>query len=139
MSKKTGLVLEGGAMRGMFTAGVIDVLMENGVDFPAMVGVSAGAAFGCNYKSRQPGRVIRYNKRFCQDKRYCSIQSLLKTGDLYGAEFCYRTIPEELDVFDKKTFEERMRTAIFGCARPLRCRWCQDPSRWMATPCSTAA
>ena len=93
-------------MRGMFTAGVIDVLMENGVDFPAMVGVSAGAAFGCNYKSRQPGRVIRYNKRFCQDKRYCSIQSLLKTGDLYGAEFCYRTIPEELDVFDKKTFEE---------------------------------
>lgn len=106
MSKKTGLVLEGGAMRGMFTAGVIDVLMENGVDFPAMVGVSAGAAFGCNYKSRQPGRVIRYNKRFCQDKRYCSIQSLLKTGDLYGAEFCYRTIPEELDVFDKKTFEE---------------------------------
>ena len=106
MSKRTGLVLEGGAMRGMFTAGVIDVLMENGVDFPAMVGVSAGAAFGCNFKSRQPGRVIRYNKRFCQDKRYCSFWSLLKTGDLYGAEFCYHTIPEELDVFDKKTFEE---------------------------------
>ncbi|WP_405342487.1 patatin family protein [Ruminococcus sp.] len=106
MSKKTGLVLEGGAMRGMFTAGVIDVFMENDIDFPAMVGVSAGAAFGCNYKSRQPGRVIRYNKRFCQDKRYCSVWSLLKTGDQYGAEFCYRTIPEELDVFDKKTFEE---------------------------------
>lgn len=106
MSKGIGLVLEGGAMRGMFTAGVIDVLMENGVDFPAMVGVSAGAAFGCNYKSRQPGRVIRYNKRFCRDSRYCSVWSLLKTGDLYGAEFCYRTIPEELDVFDKQTFAE---------------------------------
>lgn len=106
MSMGTGLVLEGGAMRGMFTAGVIDVFMENGIDFPAMVGVSAGAAFGCNFKSRQPGRVIRYNKRFCRDSRFCSIQSLLMTGDLYGAEFCYRTIPEELDIFDKQTFEE---------------------------------
>ncbi len=71
-----------------------------------MVGVSAGAAFGCNFKSRQPGRVIRYNKRFCRDSRFCSIQSLLMTGDLYGAEFCYRTIPEELDIFDRQTFEE---------------------------------
>lgn len=106
MSKGIGLVLEGGAMRGMFTAGVTDVLMENDIDFPAMVGVSAGAAFGCNYKSRQPGRVIRYNKRFCRDSRYCSVWSLLKTGDLYGAEFCYRTIPEELDVFDKQTFAD---------------------------------
>ncbi|HBE15600.1 MAG TPA: patatin family protein [Ruminococcaceae bacterium] len=106
MSKGTGLVLEGGAMRGMFTAGVTDVLMEKDIDFPAMVGVSAGAAFGCNYKSRQPGRVIRYNKRFCRDSRYCSVWSLLKTGDLYGAEFCYRTIPEELDVFDKQTFAD---------------------------------
>ena len=67
---KTGLVLEGGAMRGMFTAGVMDVLMENGVDFDGVIGVSAGAAFGCNYKSKQIGRVIRYNTRFCADKRY---------------------------------------------------------------------
>ncbi len=64
-NKNIGLVLEGGAMRGLFTAGVIDVLMENGVEFPAFVGVSAGAAFGCNYKSRQIGRALRYNKRFC--------------------------------------------------------------------------
>ena len=101
-----GLVLEGGAMRGLFTAGVMDVLMEHGAEFDAIVGVSAGAAFGCNFKSRQPGRVIRYNKRFCRDSRFCSVWSLLKTGDLYGAEFCYRTIPEELDVFDNKTFAE---------------------------------
>ena len=60
MAQKTGLVMEGGAMRGMFTAGVTDVLMENGVEFPAAVGVSAGAVFGCNVKSRQKGRVIRY-------------------------------------------------------------------------------
>lgn len=92
-------------MRGMFTAGVLDVFMENGIEFPAAVGVSAGAAFGCNLKSRQPGRAIRYNKRFCRDKRYCSARSLLKTGDLYGAEFCYRTIPEQLDIFDKEAYD----------------------------------
>ena len=101
-----GLVMEGGAMRGMFTAGVLDVLMEHGIAFSAAVGVSAGAAFGCNLKSRQIGRVIRYNKRFCRDKRYCSLYSLLKTGDIFGADFCYREIPEELDIFDKKAFEE---------------------------------
>lgn len=103
---RIGLVLEGGAMRGMFTAGVLDVFMENGVSFPAMVGVSAGAAFGCNYKSRQIGRVIRYNTRFCRDKRYCSIHSLITTGDLFGADFCYREIPEELDPFDNDAFDE---------------------------------
>ena len=106
MNTKIGLVLEGGAMRGMFTAGILDVFMENGVDFAAAVGVSAGAVFGCNFKSRQIGRAIRYNKRFCNDKRYCSIESLLKTGDLYGAEFCYHTLPEELDIFDKQAYEE---------------------------------
>ena len=65
---KKGLILEGGAMRGMFTAGVIDVMMEHGIDFDGAVGVSAGAAFGCNYKSRQIGRVIRYNTRFSRHK-----------------------------------------------------------------------
>ena len=106
MIYNAGLVMEGGAMRGMFTAGVLDVFMGNDVDFKAAVGVSAGAAFGCNLKSRQIGRVIRYNKRFCRDKRYCSVQSLLTTGDLYGADFCYREIPEELDPFDNDTFEQ---------------------------------
>ena len=101
-----GLVMEGGAMRGLFTAGILDVFMENGVEFPAAVGVSAGAAFGCNLKSRQQGRALRYNKRFCRDKRYCSLRSLLKTGDLYGADFCYREIPEKLDVFDKEAYEQ---------------------------------
>jgi len=101
---KKGLVLEGGAMRGLFTAGVIDVLMENGVEVDGIVGVSAGACFGCNYKSNQPGRSIRYNTRFAKDKRYCSVRSYIKTGDLYNAEFCYYTIPKELDVFDEDTF-----------------------------------
>ena len=103
---KYGLIMEGGAMRGMFTAGVIDVLMENKIRFDGGVGVSAGAAFGCNYKSNQIGRVIRYNKKYCRDPRYCSIRSLIKTGDLYGAEFCYATISYELDVFDNKAYFE---------------------------------
>ena len=67
----TGIVMEGGAMRGMFTAGVLDVMMENNIEFDGAVGVSAGAVFGCNLKSRQPGRAIRYNKRFAKVWRYC--------------------------------------------------------------------
>ena len=101
---KSGLILEGGAMRGMFTAGVIDVLMENGIHFDGIIGVSAGACFGCNYKSHQIGRVIRYSKRFAKDPQYCSFRSLLKTGDLYGAQYCYHTVPEKLDPFDNETF-----------------------------------
>ncbi len=101
---KKGFVLEGGAMRGLFTAGVLDVLMENNVEFDSIVGVSAGAAFGCNYKSRQIGRVLRYNKNYIGDKRYCSMKSLITTGDLFGADFCYNLIPEKLDVFDKEAF-----------------------------------
>ena len=103
---KKGLVLEGGAMRGLFTAGVIDVMMEAHVEPDGLIGVSAGAAFGCNYKSRQPGRAIRYNKRFAHDKRYCSWQSWLKSGDLYNAEFGYHIIPTQYDIFDDKAFEE---------------------------------
>ena len=96
---KTGLILEGGAMRGLFTAGIIDVMMERGI------GVSAGAAFGCNFKSRQPGRVIRYNKRFCRDPRYCGWRSLIKTGDLFGGEFCYHELPDRLDLFDRAAYD----------------------------------
>jgi predicted patatin/cPLA2 family phospholipase len=103
---KRGLVLEGGAMRGLFTAGIIDVMMEAGVEPDGLIGVSAGAAFGCNYKSRQPGRAVRYNKRFAKDKRYCSWQSWWKTGDLYNAEFGYHIIPTQYDIFDDKAFEK---------------------------------
>ena len=105
MKGKLGLVLEGGGMRGLFTAGVIDVWMESGVAFDGLVGVSAGACFGCNYKSSQPGRVIRYNKRFAKDSRYCSWTSLFATGDIFNADFCYREIPEALDPFDGAAFD----------------------------------
>jgi predicted patatin/cPLA2 family phospholipase len=103
---KTGLILEGGAMRGLFSCGVMDVFLEEGIGFDGAAGISAGACFGCNYKSRQKGRALRYNKRYSRDPRYCSFRSLLKTGDLYGVDFCYRELPEVLDPFDKKTFAE---------------------------------
>ena len=67
---KKGLILEGGGMRGLFTAGILDILMENGIEFDGAVGVSAGAVFGCNYKSHQVGRAIRYNMKYCRDDRY---------------------------------------------------------------------
>ena len=102
---KTGLILEGGAMRGMFTSGVLDVFLENGIEFDGAIGVSAGATFGCNLKSRQIGRAIRYNKRFAHDWRYCSIRSLIFTGDMYGARFCYDTLPNKLDVFDRDAYK----------------------------------
>lgn len=92
-------------MRGLFTAGVLDVLMERGVKFNGAIGVSAGACFGCNYKSGQIGRVIRYNKRFAKDPRYCSWASLFRTGDMFNADFCYRRLPLELDVFDAAAYE----------------------------------
>ena len=101
---KKGLILEGGAMRGMFTAGVIDVMMEHDIVFDGAIGVSAGAVFGCNYKSHQIGRSLRYNTKFCQDPRYASFRSLLTTGDLYGADFCYNEIPNKLDPFDLETY-----------------------------------
>ena len=103
---KTALIMEGGAMRGMFTCGVMDVLMENRIQFDGAAGISAGAVFGCNFKSRQIGRPVRYNKKYCRDSRYCSIRSLIRTGDLYGADFCYRELPDVLDPFDRKTFAD---------------------------------
>ena len=103
---KTGLVLEGGAMRGMFTAGVIDVMMENKISFDGAIGVSAGAAFGCNYKSEQIGRVIRYNTKFCRDKRYSGIRVLIKDGNIYSKSFCYGDVPLKYDKFDFDTFNK---------------------------------
>ena len=92
-------------MRGLFTAGVMDALFAGGIRFDGIIGVSAGACFGCNYKSHQPGRVIRYNKKYAKDPRYCSWRSLVRTGDLFNAQFCYHDLPEHLDPFDGRMFE----------------------------------
>ncbi len=101
---KKGLVLEGGGMKCMFTVGVLDVMMEHGVEVDCIVGVSAGAAFGCNYKSRQAGRAVRYSERFVPDPRYMGVRSYLTTGNYINAEFCYHTVPTVYDVFDNEAY-----------------------------------
>lgn len=102
---KTGLVLEGGGMRGIYTAGVLDVFAENGISFDGVIGVSAGAIHGCSYLSNQTGRSIRYYKQYCGDPRFMSWQSFLKTGDFVGVDFCYHELPEKLDVYDNEAFK----------------------------------
>ena len=112
---KKGLVLEGGAMRGLWTAGITDVMMEHDVCPDALIGVSAGAAFGCNYKSRQIGRAIRYNTRFAHDSRYSGVKSLLTSGDYFNAHFGYHVVPYEYDIFDTATFEQNPMTFTIVC------------------------
>ena len=104
--EKLGLVLEGGAMRGLWTAGITDVMMENDIWPDGLIGVSAGAAFGCNYKSRQIGRAIRYNTQYAKDGRYSGLKSLLTTGNYFNAEFGYHIMPNQLDIFDDDAFNQ---------------------------------
>ena len=103
---KLGLVLEGGGMRGVYTMGVLDYFMEHNLYTDGVIGVSAGACHACSYVSKQQGRAWRINERFLNDKRYMSMQSLIKTGDLFGADFIYNVIPNELEVFDYDTFHK---------------------------------
>lgn len=93
-------------MRGLFTAGVLDVMMENSITFDGTVGVSAGAAFGCNYKSGQIGRVLRYNTRFCRDKRYSGLYSLLTDGNIFSTSFCYGDVQFIHDPLDFEAYEK---------------------------------
>ena len=94
---KVALVLEGGALRGLYTAGVLDVFMENGIKIDTIIGVSAGALFGINYKSKQIGRALRYNLKYAHDKRYMGMYSLITTGDVMNRDFCFNKLVYELD------------------------------------------
>ena len=91
-------------MRGLYTAGVLDVMMKNKIEINGIVGVSAGALFGMNYKSKQVGRVLRYNKAFCKNKDYMGLYSLVTTGNIMNEEFCFNRIVNELDPIDFETF-----------------------------------
>ena len=141
---KTGLVLEGGAMRGLYTAGVLDVLMEQKIQADGVIGVSAGAVFGCNYKSGQIGRTLRYNLQFCGDKRYGTIHSLVKTGDIYDVDFCYHQIPEVIDPFDNDAFVKNPAEFYVVCtdvntgkAIYHKCTDCgRDDLKWMQASAS---
>lgn len=103
---RVGLVLEGGAMRGMYTAGVLDVFMENDIKIDGIIGVSAGALFGVNYFSKQRGRALRYSKRFCKNRRYMSILSYIFTGNIINKNFAFYKVSKELDVFDDETYKK---------------------------------
>ena len=137
-------MLEGGGMRGLFTAGVLDALLENGIEVDGVVGVSAGAVFGCNYKSRQAGRALRYNTTYCRDPRYVSLRSLWRTGDLYEERFCYHELPDILDPFDRAAFAENpvefhvvCTDALTGEAVYHRChRGDEEDVQWMRASAS---
>ena len=103
--KKTCLVLEGGSMRGIFSAGVLDVFLENNIEIDAIIGVSAGALFGANYFSGQKGRALRYNKNYAKDKRFISIRNLLLTGNMVSKNFAFYKMTYELDPFDNDAFK----------------------------------
>lgn len=103
---KVGLVLEGGAMRGLYTAGILDYLLDTKINIDGIIGVSAGALFGVNYVSKQKGRALRYNKQYANDKRYMSLHSLITTGNLVNTKFAYHELPTKLDIFDEETYSK---------------------------------
>lgn len=103
---QTGLVLEGGGLKGVYTAGVLDFFLDKGIEFSSCYGVSAGACCLCSFLSKQRGRAYHVNVDYLDDKNYCSIYSLIKTGDLFGAEMCYHKIPDELYPYDYKAYDQ---------------------------------
>lgn len=105
MKNKTTLILEGGAMRGLYSAGVLDVFMKNDINVDIVYGVSAGALFGLNYKSRQTGRAIRYNLKYANEKNYMGLYSLITTGNIMNKDFCFKKLVYELDKLDFETYK----------------------------------
>lgn len=103
---EAGLVVEGGGMRGVYTAGVLDYFMEKNLYFDDCYGVSAGACHISSYVSKQIGRSIKVTLDYINDKRYCSINSLIKTGDMFGVEMLYDLIPNKLELYDYDTFNK---------------------------------
>lgn len=145
LTNKIGLVLEGGGMRGMYTAGVLDTFMLEGIEVDGVIGVSAGAVCGCSYISKQIGRTIRYNVKYAGDKRYASFESLRKTGDIFNVDFCYEQLPKKLNVFDYDTFRERSKEIPFyvtctnldtGKAEHIRCTDLWDEMDYMRASAS---
>ncbi|WP_434311387.1 patatin-like phospholipase family protein [Hominifimenecus sp. rT4P-3] len=104
--EQAALVLEGGSLRCLFTAGVLDVFMEGELEFPYVIGVSAGAMSGLNYISHQPRRTARINIDYVNDSRYLGMKSLLKTHSIFNFDFLFGELSEELIPFDGNTFGE---------------------------------
>ena len=103
---QAGLVLEGGGMRGLYTAGVLEYFMEKDLYFPYNIGVSAGACMAASYLSRQKGRNKRVNLDFVEDKRYISFSNFIRKREIFGMDFIFDEIPNRLVPFDMDTFRE---------------------------------
>ena len=103
---QAGLILEGGGMKGAYTTGVLDFFLEKGIEFSSVYGVSAGAIHMCSYLSKQKERSINIGLQYGADKRYCSLASLILTGDLFNAKTCYDLIPNKWEPFDHETYEK---------------------------------
>ncbi len=103
---KTGLVIEGGGVRGIYAAGVLDAFMEENIKFDGVLGVSAGAIHGCSYVSEQKGRSLRYYKKYSGDPRFMSFRNWIRTGNLVDTEFCYHELPDKIDIYDHDAFEK---------------------------------
>lgn len=116
MRDRIGLVLEGGGMRGIYTAGVLDVFMDNGILFDGVIGVSAGAIHGSTYVAGQRGRNIRYYKKYCTDKRMMSYRNLILTGNIVDPKFCYHTLPDRLDPYDYDAFQRSAMEFYVTCS-----------------------
>lgn len=112
---QTGLVLEGGGMRAIFEAAVLDVFIENNINFDGVIGVSAGATQGASYITRQIGRNLRYYLKFVHDPRFMSFRNWLRTGNFVGVKFCYHDIPERLDPFDYEAFKNSATKFFINC------------------------
>ena len=110
---KTGLVLEGGGMRGMYTDGILDVFLDQGLSFDGVIGVSAGAIHGSSFVSGQRGRSIRYYKKYIRDNRFISMRNLVRTGDIAEVQFCCHDLPEKLDLYDYDAFN-RSKTEFYA-------------------------
>ena len=103
---QAGLVLEGGGMKGVYTAGVLDFFLDKGIEFSSVYGVSAGACHMCSYLSKQRGRALDVNVDYLNTRRYCSWESLVTTGDLFNVGICYSLIPEYLYPYDYEAFKQ---------------------------------
>ena len=103
---QAGLVLEGGGLKGVYTAGVLDFFLDKGIEFSSVYGVSAGACNMCSYLSKQRGRALDVNVDYLNTRRYCSLESLVTTGDLFNVDICYSLIPEYLYPYDYEAFKQ---------------------------------
>lgn len=101
---QAGLILEGGGMKGIYTAGVLDFFLDKEIEFSSVYGVSAGACHMCSYLSKQRGRALDISVDYLDTRRYCSVESLLTSGDLFNVDICYSLIPDYLYPYDYEAF-----------------------------------